>query len=1258
MKFLYTFFVLCFVLNFSTAYADNSKIPSTPAHEWSDGSYNNLVIESITTTDIPCFGGTRGSVEIQVSGATPPITYDIGVAGTVTVQDDEYTFFQSLNADNYYRTVTDSIGCMALDTFTISEPQPLQINSTPIAESAPGAGDGSIDICVQNGTSPYTVTATPNVSIMEDTLGTCNGNFEVDSLMEGTYTFTIEDANGCIANDVVVIDVGGCSDVDSSVSTSSPIVVCKDGMADEVSMENTIGGMVGVDYAYVVTDINDVVVLWNENVNSYNIDLLPPGIYRIYGFDYQGIVDDPTGGSVEDISSSADCISLSQNFVAVEVVAQPSTAVAGQNITLCGPSVVMLEADSIAIGTGTWTQVSGAPTMIADTTATTTDVSGLVSGLYEFEWSVSNGICPPSRDTVQVMIAETTIAVDGISVVNESCFIDNNGSATISVSGAMPPITYDIGVAGTVTVQDDEYTFFQSLDAGTYYLTVTDAAGCFAVDSFIIAEPDSLYILPTVTAVMGTELENGMIELCVEGGVQPYTLTSTSEITIDSIEGDCDVNYLIDSLAAGEYIFNLVDSIGCEVTETVVVAPGDCVIGIDSVEVNSHVSCFGGNDGQLTIYAAGGNGNYQYSIDNGLTFTSAPSSLSFINLTAGDYDIIVVDELGCLATYTDNSVSVTQPADILITQENATAVSAPGADDGQMDFCVNGGNDPYTATYTGTDTGISGAFNPESGACAGNFVATGLSGDTYIIEVTDDSGCTKTFELFVDDVDCTPFEVTDIIPANVACNGENTGSIEMTTSGGFAPYTFVIDNGTDTDTIFGVNDDTYLFDSLSVGSYTLTAIHSGDCAVEGMAFITESSELSADISTINPTSVGGTDGVICITPMGGAMSYTVSAGCGVPVQMPGDCGGTYHIAGVGAGECIITIVDDNGCIYSSTVEVISPSCAGFSLIGVTPEDAGCAGESDGLITIEVSGGEPLYNYSIDGGNTFTENANDLYTFENVAAGSYDIVVQDNLGCDVSFSSVTIGEPEPVSIQVETTTTCPGTNEGGIDVTPSGGTGTYIYFWNTGDTEQDLDQLAAGDYTLTVTDTKGCTDSIEINIAEYSAIIVNAGDNQIIDANDSIQLMADVSMAENYDFSWSPTAGLRDTTSLTPWASPLTSTTYTLTVISEEGCRYSDDIIVSVEPIRDAIAVPSAFTPNGDSENDELNVIVRGEYQLTSFHVFNRWGEEVFTTNDANTGWNGTYKGELQPIGTYVYVIKYTDGSGAALEKGGHVTLLR
>jgi gliding motility-associated-like protein len=87
-------------------------------------------------------------------------------------------------------------------------------------------------------------------------------------------------------------------------------------------------------------------------------------------------------------------------------------------------------------------------------------------------------------------------------------------------------------------------------------------------------------------------------------------------------------------------------------------------------------------------------------------------------------------------------------------------------------------------------------------------------------------------------------------------------------------------------------------------------------------------------------------------------------------------------------------------------------------------------------------------------------------------------------------------------------------------------------------------------------------------------------------------------------------------------------------------------------------VPSAFSPNGDSNNDLLHVIARGIFNLDYFYVFNRWGEMIFQSNDVNIGWDGKYKGELQEVGSYVYVVSGSDAGGVKITRQGSVTLVR
>jgi len=313
---------------------------------------------------------------------------------------------------------------------------------------------------------------------------------------------------------------------DSNTINSFEIrLVCKDGIANDINLTNNIGGTVGTDYTYVVTDINDIVVLWNSNASSYDIDQLLPDTYRIYGVSYQGLLNLFMGMSINNISAS-DCVQASSNYIEVTVYAPPSTAFAGEDMTLCGSTgVIQLDGNTPTVGAGMWTQISGAPSAnIINDNQPNSIVINLTSGIYEFEWSIHNGsICPSSLDTVRVEITEaSSFQIDTIYTTSPTCYGDSDGSATIEVTGATGPITYELGTQTTTTV-DNTHTF-NSLSEGTYSLMVADTSGCSPlIANVTITQPDSLYLVTIPTPESQVGAADGSMDICVQGGTPNYT---------------------------------------------------------------------------------------------------------------------------------------------------------------------------------------------------------------------------------------------------------------------------------------------------------------------------------------------------------------------------------------------------------------------------------------------------------------------------------------------------------------------------------------------------------------------------------------------------------------------------------------------------------------------------------------------------------------------------------------------------------------
>jgi len=193
-----------------------------------------------------------------------------------------------------------------------------------------------------------------------------------------------------------------------------------------------------------------------------------------------------------------------------------------------------------------------------------------------------------------------------------------------------------------------------------------------------------------------------------------------------------------------------------------------------------------------------------------------------------------------------------------------------------------------------------------------------------------------------------------------------------------------------------------------------------------------------------------------------------------------------------------------------------------------------------------------------------------------------------------------------------------------------------------------------DYYVVVSDSLNCSDTIRLHIAvKPPAPVKLANHDTLIKYGQSVQLKA----TGSYLYYWSPSAGLDNPTIKNPIATPTEPTVYFLTGIDSSGCRSKDSVKISID-YRDRLMIPSAFTPNGDGHNDEFRIVNFTFQKVTEFRVFNRWGQEIFTTTDGKKGWNGTWKGVAQEMGTYNYIIRIAYPDGYVETYKGDVTLVR
>lgn len=196
--------------------------------------------------------------------------------------------------------------------------------------------------------------------------------------------------------------------------------------------------------------------------------------------------------------------------------------------------------------------------------------------------------------------------------------------------------------------------------------------------------------------------------------------------------------------------------------------------------------------------------------------------------------------------------------------------------------------------------------------------------------------------------------------------------------------------------------------------------------------------------------------------------------------------------------------------------------------------------------------------------------------------------------------------------------------------------------------------ATRDYYIVASDSVNCSDTFTIHVTVKPLPVVDILNNDtIIKFGQSVQLIG----SGAYLYYWSPVASLDNPNIVNPVASPTEPTVYTLTGIGANGCRNFDSVRISID-YRDHLMIPSAFTPNGDGRNDEFRITNLTFQKVMEFRVFNRWGQEIFSTTDGRKGWDGSWKGVTQEMGTYNYIIRIGYPDGYVETYKGDVTLVR
>ena len=382
-------------------------------------------------------------------------------------------------------------------------------------------------------------------------------------------------------------------------------------------------------------------------------------------------------------------------------------------------------------------------------------------------------------------------------------------------------------------------------------------------------------------------------------------------------------------------------------------------------------------------------------------------------------------------------------------------VTCNSESDGSATVTATGGTPPYTYDWSngGSTTTIS---NLEAG--------------TYSVTVSDGNADEVTIEVTITE----PSEISVAgSVTDIACNGEMSGAINITVSGGSSNYNYDWSNGSGSQDI----------DGLGPGEYNVVVTDGNNCSVERSFTIQEPSELTSVVSTTDESSEGGLDGSATVEATGGTPPYNYAWSNNSMEQT---------ITNLSPGTYSVTVTDANGCEIDMNFDIQAFECTFQADLATS--DVMCFGENSGTATITINNEQTPVTYDWSTGAT-TSSVSDL------VAGNYDVVVTDGSGCSLTFMFI-ISEPNELVLTVDQAIgNCPN-DTSFLTAIAAGGTPGYTYLWSSGETTSTIPTLSTGLTTVSVIDAVGCMTS--------DTILVEANDTipPIILAYDSLTVYLD------------------------------------------------------------------------------------------------------------------------------------------------------
>jgi len=761
-----------------------------------------------------------------------------------------------------------------------------------------------------------------------------------------------------------------------------------------------------------------------------------------------------------------------------------------------------------------------------------------------------------------------------------------------NVTGVIFNVKCNGGQSGKVNVDDPSdgtppftYTWsngmngqnISNLVAGTYLVTVTDAALCTQTAAFTVTQPSALVYSTSYDNVRCNGGSDGFASIDVSGGSPAYVYAWSNGANT-AYNGN---------LKAGSYSVTVTDANGCFVTKVFLISQPD---KLNIIEDIGTVSCFNNSDGFVHTGTTGGIGFVSFIWNTGSVSNNIDGLLS------GTYSVTVTDGNGCTSTET---YFVPQPA-ILVINITKTDVTQHDGSDGTAKANVSGGTIPFSYLWSNGKV---------------SQMITGLPAGDYQVTVTDGNGCTSVQSTTISEPDCAL--TGNIDKTDISCYGQNNGQATANASNNSGSLTYHWSNNAISPTIL----------DLTPGTYTVT-ISDGNCSIVKSTTILQPSAM--DLTTSGePTGCNSGSGTATALVNGGTPNYQYIWSNG---------GTTKSISNLEAGTYSVTVTDSRSCTRSSTVTILAidnqnptpqpdytplvidlDENGNFDLNSLDPnlffrdncglvsisfadhivdcKDLGLEFSTNGT-GIDVSGnsatksfgfiikdnipptlacpedirqgqcqGIVLWPTVIPGDNCGTQPMKQIAGLPPGSIFPLGVTtnvfqVSDNSGNETTCSfTVTITEGLVMTL-VNKNISCAGMRDGSAQVNTNNLTRPYTILWSTGDTSATITNLAAGTYTVTVLDGNGCSDINEFTITEPAPLSLKIV--QVVDASGPAVSDGSIDVAVSggtpvYTFEWTKDSQLigntEDISNLLPGS-------YELKIRDKNGCTLiSAEVIV-------------------------------------------------------------------------------------------------